>query len=128
MSHPLMCFISGDTPKGSVVKYATQQANMVPLNHTHPLQQQLAHDDVLLWRFLVLLCQQNGVVVPSDISDLLMNHSMTTPSEPLRGVGVGGATDEQNSEMIGDLRQLLLAGRKKVNALQAKLILGVVFD
>ena len=74
----------------------------------------LAGDDALLWRFLALLCQQNGVLVSSDISELLTMESDTSKS-PGRGIGVGGVKEaEKQEDALNDFRQYLLSGRRKV--------------
>ena len=102
-----MCVLSfhfsDDTPKSSVVKYSTQRSQETDADT----------DDSLLWKFLVLLCQQNGVVVPSDVSDLLTQDVPPASKSP-RGVGVGGA-DEDKGNGLDELRVLLLSGRKKVS-------------
>ncbi len=73
----------------------------------------LAGDDALMWHFLALICQQNGVLVPSDISDLLMKEaSLPTAKSPIRGVGVGGVTED---DALNEFRHFLLSGRKKVH-------------
>ena len=88
-----------------MVKYAAQQADRSSETDDE-------EGNSLLWKFLVLLCQQNGVVVPSDISELLMQESSVSPRMwSSRGVGVGGSGEE---EAMDELRQLLLSGRKKV--------------
>ena len=96
---------SGHTPKSAVVKYASQQADCCSALKD-------GQGEALLWKFLVLLCQQNGVVVPSDISELLVQESSLSPQllSP-RGVGVGRSGEEG---AVDELRQFLLAGRKKV--------------
>lgn len=90
------------------MKYAVQQADRCS-------HEEGDSDSVLLWKFLVLLCQQNGVVVPSDLSELLMQESSASPRvcSP-RGVGVGGSGGE---EAVDEFRQLLLYGRKKVTTI-----------
>ena len=100
---PPLSLLSSDTPKGSVVKYCTARASV----DTDP-------DHSLLWKYLLLLCQQNGVVLPSDVSDLLTQENEANVSKSPRGVGVGGAIEEKGSG-LDEFRQLLLAGRKKVS-------------
>ena len=110
---------SGDTPKSSVVQYASNKAEeCIEASQNpdiSPEEQDLAQDDALLWRFLVLLCQQNGVVVPSDVSDLLMKEVSPPTVRSPRGVGVGGVDKEESDDTaLNELRHLLIAGRKKV--------------
>lgn len=62
------------------------------------------------------MCQQNGVVVPSDVSDLLTQETTPSTAKSPRGVGVGGAGEEKATG-LDELRQLLLSGRKKVTEL-----------
>ena len=111
-------FIPGETPKGVVLHFASDKARqcrekkeaMVSSEgHTSDDADSVEalEDEALLWEFLMLLCQQNGVIVPSDVADLLMRGKtlLIKPSMP---------QDEQ--ECLDYLRQLLLSGRKK-NAL-----------
>ncbi|XP_019860577.1 PREDICTED: protein transport protein Sec16A-like [Amphimedon queenslandica] len=91
-----------DTPKSAVIKFCTSRASA----ETDP-------DHALLWKYLSLLCQQNGVVLPTDISDLLtQQENEDNLSKSPRGVGVGGAIEEKGCG-LDEFRTLLLAGRKK---------------
>ena len=56
---------SGDTTKGEVVRYATRQAELCSKEGTsdEPGNSTGDPDEALLWKLLVLLCQQNGVGV-----------------------------------------------------------------
>ena len=108
---PLM---PGETPKSVAVGYATSQAEQCCV------KQQVEEgedgdaekakelcDEALLWDFLVLLCQQNGVVVASDISELLTREKMTEiPSRTHMGSG-------NQEDALESIRQLLIAGRKR---------------
>ena len=110
----------GDTFKSSVIKYVAQKSEeCIRVSQDPELSVQkrdMASDDALLWHFLVLMCQQNGVLVPSDISDLLMREaSLPMSKSPIRGVGVGGVKDtEKEDDALNEFRQFLLSGRKKV--------------
>lgn len=107
---PLM---PGETPKSVAVSYASDQAKKC---HTRQQAEEgeegdaetakELHDEALLWDFLVLLCQQNGVVVTSDISELLTREKMTIPTQTHMGSG-----DQEDS--LESIRQLLIAGRKR---------------
>ncbi len=108
----------GDTSKNAVLQYVSRMSD----DSTHssqdpdlsPRDRDLAIDDTLLWRFLFLLCQQNGVLVPSDISELL-TRELDTPISPSRGVGVGGVKEtERDDDALQEFRLCLLSGRKKV--------------
>ena len=110
---PLM---PGETPKSVAVSYASRQAEQCrvriqaeeeeeEMKNTDVVSE--LHDEALLWDFLVLLCQQNGVVVASDISDLLTREkTMVIPTQ----THMGGGDQEVALE---DIRQLLIAGRKR---------------
>ena len=56
---------SGDITKGEVVRYATRQAELCCKEGTsdEPGNSTGDPDEGLLWKLLVLLCQQNGVCV-----------------------------------------------------------------
>lgn len=88
-----------------------------------PQKRDMAGDDALLWRFLALLCQQNGVLVSSDISELLtMELNIEMSKSPGRGVGVGGVKEaEKQEDALNDFRQFLLSGRRKVSTATYKL-------
>ena len=108
---PLM---PGETPKAVAVSYASSQAEQCRMRQqTEEGEEGDAemvkelHDEALLWDFLMLLCQQNGVVVASDISELLTREKLTAiPSQT--HVGSGGQEDA-----LVSIRQLLIAGRKR---------------
>ena len=109
---------SGDTSKNAVLQYISRMSD--DTMHTSqdpdlsPRDRDMAIDDTLLWRFLFLLCQQNGVLVPSDISELLTK-GLDTPISPPRGVGVGGVKEtERDEDALQEFRLYLLSGRKKV--------------
>ena len=105
-------FIPGDTPKSHVVRFASREAQkcrekMSEVSGDQETSRRL-EDEALLWDFLVLLCQQNGVVVNSDISDLLLkDNPPAIKSVPQSSVSV------TQDETLETLRQLLFAGRKK---------------
>ena len=107
-------FMPGSTPKNLVVQYANREAQKVRdrvkvLSESagNSLEVKQLKDEVLLWEFLVLLCQQNGVILPTDISDLLMkDHTLSVNSS----LHLGSADRE---EALGTLRSLLLAGQRK---------------
>ena len=107
-------FMLGSTPKNLVVQYATCEAQKVRdrvkvilESEGNSLEVKQLEDEVLLWEFLVLLCQQNGVILPTDISDLLMKDQSLSVSSSLHL----GAADRE--EALGTLRSLLLAGQRK---------------
>ena len=106
-------FIPGDTPKSHVVRFASKEAQKcrekISEVSTDREASRKLEDEALLWNFLVLLCQQNGVVVNSDISDLLLQDSPPAAAKSVPQVGVS-TTQEESLE---SLRQLLFAGRKK---------------
>ena len=106
-------FIPGDTPKSHVVRFASQEAQRCREKMSEVLGDLEAsrklEDEALLWDFLVLLCQQNGVVVSSDISDLLLKDSPPAAIKPVPQASISTTQDES----LETLRQLLFAGRKK---------------
>ena len=113
---PLM---PGETPKSVAVSYAsgkaeqcrTRQAELPGEEGDRAEAGEELGDEALLWNFLELLCQQNGVVVTSDVSELLTKGS-TSIALSRTHVGVG-----DQEEALESIRQLLISGRKK-NALE----------
>ncbi len=108
----------GDTSKNAVLQYVSSMSDDSMHSSQDPdlspRDRDMAIDDTLLWRFLFLLCQQNGVLVPSDISELL-TRGLDTPISPSRGVGVGGVKEtERDDDALQEFRLCLLSGRKKV--------------
>ena len=108
---PLM---PGETPKSVAVSYATRQAEQCRVRQQSEEgekedveRSKKLHDEALLWDFLVLLCQHNGVVVASDISELLTKEK--TAVIPTR-THVGSGDHE---EALENVRQLLMTGRKR---------------
>ena len=106
-------FVLGDTPKSLVVRFASKEAQacrekMAEVGDNEEALRKL-EDEALLWDFLVLLCQQNGVVVSSDVSDLLMKDG---PSM-VRSVPSPASASSSQDESLDALRQLLFSGRKK---------------
>ena len=107
-------FIPGDTPKSHVVRFASREAQkcrekISEVEGDLEVCKKL-EDEALLWEFLVLLCQQNGVVVSSDISELLLGDSSVSGGKPVAPLPGATATQEGS---LDALRQLLFAGRKK---------------
>ncbi len=103
--------IPGDTPKGDVIRFASREAEKCRQGAESEENKETAQnlgDEALLWDYLVLLCQQNGVVVPSDISELLMRDRMPFGKSATH---IGAGVDRQ--EALDTYRQLLLCGRKK---------------
>ena len=109
---PLM---PGETPKSVAVSYATKQAEhcRVKTQAAEEGEESDAEsakelsDEALLWDFLVLLCQQNGVVVASDISELLTREKMMViPTRTHMGSG-------DQEEALENIRRLLIDGRKR---------------
>ena len=109
-------FKPGETPKNSVVGFASQQAQLCRekrealtagegCSDISSLEQ--AEDEVLFWEFLMLLCQQNGTIMPSDLVDLLMRGQKLN----FKSSTHFGAQGQE--EVLDALRQLLLTGRKK---------------
>ena len=103
--------IPGSTPKSEVIRYASKEAEKCREQLTREENEQVARhleDEALLWDFLVLLCQQNGVVVASDITELLMRDRTLSVKSPTHIVSA-----EAQEESLAAFRQLLLTGRKK---------------
>ena len=103
--------IPGSTPKSKVIRYASKEAEKCREGLTREENGQVARrleDEALLWDFLVLLCQQNGVVVASDITELLMRDRTLSIKSPTHIVSA-----EAQEESLAAFRQLLLTGRKK---------------
>ncbi len=103
--------IPGDTPKSEVVRFASKEAEKCRQRAQSEKNEQTAQnldDEALLWDFLVLLCQQNGVVLSSDIAELLMKDR--TPFGK-SATHVGASVNRE--EALDSYRQLLLSGRKK---------------
>lgn len=111
---PLM---PGDTPKSVAVSYATKQAEQCRAKKQAMAEEEEKEEDAdamkkisdeaLLWDFLVLLCQQNGVLVASDISELLTREKV--PVIPTRSHT--GSGDQEDG--LENIRQLLICGRKR---------------
>ena len=113
-------FIPRDTPKATVVNFASTNAQLCGEKGKALISSQGAgsslaenvsaegyEDEVLLWGFLVLLCQQNGMVMPSDVAELLVKDCpLTFKSAPHFEV-------QGQQESLDSLRNLLLSGRKK---------------
>lgn len=103
--------IPGNTPKSEVIRFASKEAEKCREQLTREENGQVARrleDEALLWDFLVLLCQQNGVVVASDITELLMRDRTLSIKSPTHIVSA-----EAQEESLAAFRQLLLTGRKK---------------
>ena len=106
--------IPGETPKSVAISYASRQAEQCRAkkqageeNEDDAAVLKELNDETLLWEFLVLLCQQNGVVVASDISELLTREKATViPSRTHVGAG-----DQEDA--LENIRQLLISGRKR---------------
>ena len=112
--------IPGETPKSLVVGFTSNRIqkcqekkeaicsdeDVVP-SENDKLSEQL-EDEILLWEFLMLLCQQNGVIVPSDVADLLMRNRSPVVKSSTNAVGT-----QDQQESLDCLRQLLFSGRKK---------------
>ena len=108
---PLM---PGETPKGVATNYASGRAEQCrrrkEVEEGEEGNEEVARecsDEALLWDLLVLLCQQNGVIVASDVSELLMREK---PSAIPARTHVGSGDQE---EALDNIRQLLIAGRKR---------------
>jgi hypothetical protein len=111
-------FIPMDTPKNVVVSFASRRAQLCRERgeaavtksegaSSSNMSADMCEDEALLWGFLVLLCQQNGVVVPSDVADLLVKDLPLT----FKSSSHLGAQGQQES--LDSLRNLLISGRKK---------------
>ncbi len=112
-------FLPGQTPKSLVVNFASKRARQcraareelttseVSVLPGSATAEELCTDEILMWDFLVLLCQQNGVVVPSDIADLLMSDC------PLSIKASSHIDAQSQQDSMDSLRQLLFSGRKK---------------
>ena len=113
---PLM---PGETPKSVAISYSSRQAEQCRVRKEGEEGEEEkeegedadaakeCQDEALLWDFLVLLCQHNGVVVASDISELLTREKTTVISARTH---VGSGDQE---EALENMRQLLIAGRKR---------------
>lgn len=106
-------FTPRETPKSSIVSFASsraqhsrekQDALVRDGGSDSTLAMECCEDEVLFWEFLMLLCQQNGIVMPSDVADLLMKDRPLTFKSSMHLAQV---------ESLDSLRQLLLSGRKK---------------
>ena len=115
-------FVPGETPKSSVVRYAQLEAEKchdAARNAADEVGKRLAEDEALMWDFLVLLCQQNGVLVPSDVADLLLSDEgayhtkLYSQSKHLGGGGGGGGGTTNLEDSLDEFRRRLLAGRRK---------------
>ena len=106
-------FLPGDTPKSQVVRFASREAQKCRDKIAEVAGNQEAlkrlEDEALLWDFLVLLCQQNGVIVTSDVSDLLIKDVNPSVVKPVPQTSAGATQDES----LDILRQLLFTGRKR---------------
>jgi len=103
--------LPGSTPKSEAIRYASKEAEKCRERLTREENVQVARsleDEALLLDFLVLLCQQNGVVLPSDIVELLMKDRTMSMKSPTHIVSA-----EAQEESLAAYRQLLLTGRKK---------------
>ena len=104
--------IPGDTPKGDVIRFTLKEAEKCRQKQQTEEDKQAAknyEDEALLWDLLGLLCQQNGVALPVDISELLMKDRAV--SDPM--MVPTNTKDGNREEAMDALRKLLLAGRKK---------------
>ncbi len=104
-------FLPGSTSKSTVVQYACKEMKKVQEKVTNFVGDSLGlkklEDEALLWEFLLLLCRQNGVILPTDISDLLVRDSPLSVNSSLH-LGTG-----DREEALSSLRDLLLAGQRK---------------
>ncbi len=109
-------FMPRDTPKNVVVSFSSARAQecrerrgaLAGSDGSAVLSDaEQCEDEVLFWEFLMLLCQQNGVVMPTDVADLLMRERTTTFKSSTH-LGSQG-----QPECLDELRKLLLSGRKK---------------
>ncbi len=107
-------FLAGSTPKNTVVQYIATESKKVREKMTAVsesngscLEVKQLEDEALLWEFLLLLCRQNGVILPMDISDMLVKDA---PVEVNSTLHLG--TVDREAALAG-LRNLLLAGQRK---------------
>jgi hypothetical protein len=104
--------IPGNTPKSEVVRFANSKADQCKMACANTESSEVAEqwrEKALLWEYLVLLCQQNGVVVPSDLSELLTRNHQLTPAM----FDLVPPTARPQREVQHDFRMLILDGRKK---------------
>ena len=94
-------FVPRETPKSVVYNFATRNASQCSESDSSGGEDE---DEGLLWEFLKLLCQQNGVMVPNDVADLLMEG---------RTLAIKPSSSQSMDAGLDSLRQLLLSGRKK---------------
>ncbi len=107
-------FLAGSTPKNTVVQYITmeiktvkEKMNTVSESNENCLELKQLKDEALLWEFLLLLCRQNGVILPTDISDMLIKDSPVDVNSTLHLGNV------DRGEALAIIRNLLLAGQRK---------------
>ena len=109
-------FVPGETPKSLVVRHAQTEAERCHDSARVAEEEEgkrLAEDEALMWDFLVLLCQQNGVLVPSDVADLLLSddkegaHHLSKMYSQSKHVGTN------LEDALDEFRRRLLAGRRK---------------
>ncbi|XP_033642753.1 protein transport protein Sec16A-like isoform X3 [Asterias rubens] len=135
--------IRGETHKGDVLRFS-QQKSAACSESTEMMDRESA---ALLWELMVLLCRQNGSIMETDISELLLkNHPMVsssiTPPDPKTeedaAAGEETSIEGQSSEVVvqkkphlrdveadtSRFRELLLFGRKK-DALEAAIKAGL---
>ncbi|XP_041481435.1 protein transport protein Sec16A-like isoform X2 [Lytechinus variegatus] len=121
--------IKGETHKNDVLHFAATQATDCRRSTDLSDKESAA----LLWDLLVLLCRQNGTVVETDISDLLLkDHPMTSRESSSQEEAAEGEASQDGadvSDLLSELpktndaqdavkqthrfRELLLFGRKK---------------
>jgi len=94
-------FVPRETPKSAVYNFANKNSSQCRDGNSSVDEDE---DEYLLWEFLKLLCQQNGVVVPSDVADLLMVG---------RTLAIKSSDPQDIEAFMDSLRMLLLSGRKK---------------
>ncbi|XP_071488787.1 uncharacterized protein [Diadema antillarum] len=102
--------IKGETHKNDVLHFAAAQATECRKSTTMTDRESAA----LLWDLLVLLCRQNGTVVETDISDLLLtDHPMTTRVAVETDVSQGEEVEAETTDDVTDQSSLLLSHLSK---------------
>lgn len=101
----------GETPKSQVVQFAVRSAEICRQKSTQELESseewKRCEEEAMLWDFLALMCQQNGVLLASDVSELLIKE------QPLSFQCASHLGSINLQPALDALRLLLMSGRRK---------------